>query len=167
MKLKFFVFFFLLCAFFSCCASPGAKQAKIYQDNLQTSLGKEKKEITTMISGWNFGVIDFWEAETPDIDTINKHNRPVTGFSKNEIQGIFASKGKYDVMVFLKKIASDSATTGQIDQFGRGLLKDTEYTSEIFTLIRTVFRDGYLVSYKVWPHVSSTSISGLKPAVIR
>jgi hypothetical protein len=166
MKLKVFGFFFLLCAFLSSCASPGAKEAKIYQSNLETMLGKEKKEAITMINGWNFALLDSWQAENPDADVINKHNRPASSFSKNEIQEIFAPKGKYDVMLFLKKIGSESATTGQIDELGRGLLKDTEFTSEIFALIRTVFRDGNLVSYKIWPNVSSTSISGMKPSAV-
>jgi hypothetical protein len=166
MKLKGFIFCLLSSVFLWCCATTGVKEAKIYRDNLETMLGKDKKEVTAMIVNWKFQVLDFWEAENPDIEAINKHNRPVVGFTKNEIQGTFDQKGKYEVMIFLKNIGTDSATTGQIDQFGRGVMKDTEYTSEVFAVIRTVFRDGRLASHKVWPHLTSTSISGLKPAVI-
>ena len=162
MKLKLFGFFFLLSACLSCSTSTGAKQAKIYQDNLETMLGKEKKEIVTMVTGWDFGMMDLWEADNPDAETINEHNRPKIGFSKKEIQEIFAAKGKYNVMTFQKKIGTDSATVGQIDQFGMGLLKDTEYTLEHFTIIRAVFRDDNLVSFRVWPDVTSRDISGLR-----
>jgi hypothetical protein len=144
----------------SFCATTGAKDAKIYRDQLEPMLGKDKKEVTTMITGWDFQVLDSWSAENPDAETIKKHDRPATGFSKSEVQGIFAQKGKYDVMVFSKKTGTDSATTGQIDEYGRGVLKDKEYTSELFAVIRTVFRDGRLASHRVWPNLTSTSISG-------
>jgi len=161
MEFKVFGFFLLLSACLCCSTGTGAKQAKIYQNNLETMLGKEKKEIITVITGWNFGMMDSWKADNPDAKTINEHNRPKIGFSKNEIQEIFAAKGKYDVMIFQKKIGTDTATIGQIDQFGKGVLKDTEYTLEHFTIIRAVFRDDNLVSFKVWPDVTSREVSGL------
>jgi len=142
------------------CATTGAKEAKIYRSNLETVLGKDKQEVTAMISNWNFQVLDSWKAENPDADMIKQHNRSAIGFSKSEIQGIFAQEGKYDVLIFSKKIGTDSATTGEIDEFGRSVLKDAEYTSEVFAVIRTVFRDGRLASHRVWPNMTSTSISG-------
>src|SRR4030042_5258045 len=69
------------------CATTGAKEAKIYRQNLDTMLGKEKKEVTTMITDWKFQVLDSWAAEDPDADTIKQHNRGAIGFSKSEIQG--------------------------------------------------------------------------------
>ena len=159
MKLKIFGLLILLCINLS-CVSPGAKQAKIYQNSLETMLGKERKEINKIVEDWDFEVLDSWEAENPDAEIIKEHNRPRSGFSKSEIQEIFASKGKYSVMLLSKKISADSATTGRIDSIGIGMGKDSEYTSENYTLIRTVFRDDKLVSYRVWPSVSSSSISG-------
>ena len=159
MKLKFLilsiVFIFLIS-----CVSAAHKQAKIYQNNLEMMLGKEKEEVFTTIKDWDFEASDYWKAENPDVDTIN--NRPVSGFSANEIQEIFSLKGKYDVWLFIKKVGTDSASTGLIDQYGKTLSKDTGYEVERFTLIRTVFRDGELVNYKIWPNVSSSSISGVK-----
>ena len=144
----------------SSCATTGAKEAKMYRENLETVLGKDKQEVTAMISNWNFQVLDFWQAENPDADAIKQHNRGRIGFSESEIQGIFAQDGKYEVLIFSKKIGEDSATTGEIDEFGRGVLKDAEYTSEVFAVIRAVFRDGRLVSQRVWPNMTSTSLSG-------
>jgi len=159
MKLKFLilsiVFIFLIS-----CVSAAHKQAKIYQSNLEMMLGKEKGQVESMIKDWNFEASDYWDAENPDVDTIN--NRSVSGFSKDEIQEIFSPKGKYSVWLFIKKVGTDSASTGRIDQYGKGFGKDKGYDIERFTLIRTVFRDGELVNYKVSPNVSTSSISGVK-----
>ncbi len=159
MKLKFLilsiVFIFLIS-----CVSAAHKQAKIYQNNLEMMLGKEKEQVDSMIKDWDFGASDYWEEENPDVDTIN--NRSVSGFSKDEIQEIFSPKGKYSVWLFIKKVGTDSASTGQIDQYGKSFSKDTGYAVERFTLIRTVFRDGGLVDYKIFPNVSRSSISGVK-----
>jgi hypothetical protein len=144
----------------SYCATTGAKEAKIYRQNLETMLGKEKKEVTTMITDWKFQVLDSWAAEDPDADTIKQHNRGAIGFSKSEIQGIFAQEGKYEVLIFSKKIGVDFATTGEIDEYGGSVLKDAEYSTEVFAVIRSVFKDGRLASYRVWPNMTSTSISG-------
>jgi len=159
MKLKFLilsiVFIFLIS-----CVSAAHKQAKIYQSNLETMLGKEKGQVDSMIKEWNFEASDYWDAENPDVDTIN--NRSVSGFSEDEIQEIFSPKGKYSVWLFIKKVGTDSASTGVIDEYGKSLTKDTGYTVERFTLIRTVFRDGEFVNYKVFPNVSSSRLSGVK-----
>lgn len=160
MRLKALGLILLLGLCLSYCATTGAKEAKMYRNNLETMLGKDKQEVTTMMSSWNFQVLDSWQAENPDADTIKQHNRRAIGFSESEIQGIFAQEGKYEVLIFSKKIGADSASTGEIDEFGRGVLKDTEYTSEVFAVIRTVFRDGRLASHRVWPNMTSTSISG-------
>jgi len=64
------------------------------------------------------------------------------------------------VVLLLSLCLSHCATTGEIDEYGRGVLKDAEYISEVFAVIRAVFRDGRLASYKVWPNMTSTSISG-------
>jgi Neuraminidase (sialidase) len=162
MKLKVLGIFFLLSAGLSCATGPGAKQAKVYQNDLATMLGKEKNELIAAITGWNFGLMDSWDAENPGAEMVKTHDRPTIGFAKKEVQDIFAAPGKYSVMVFQKKTGTESATTGQIDQFGRDVLKDTEYTMDHFTIIRAVFRDDHLLNFKVWPDVTSRDVSGLK-----
>jgi len=162
MNLKIFGIFFLLSAGLSCATGTGAKQAKLYQNDLTTMLGKEKKELIAAVTGWKFGLMDSWDADNPDAETVKKHDRPTIGFSKKEVQDIFAAPGKYSVMVFQKKTDTESATTGQIDQFGRGVLKDTEYTMDHFTIIRAVLRDDHLLSFKVWSDVTSRDVSGLR-----
>jgi hypothetical protein len=160
MKLKALGLGLLLVLCLSYCATTGAQEAKMYRTNLETMLGKDRQEVTAMISQRSFRVLDSWQAENPDADMVRQHNRRSIGFSTTEIQSIFAPGGKYEVLIFSRKIGTDSATTGEIDEFGRGVLKDAEYTSEVFAVIRTVFRDGRLASHKVWPNMTSTSISG-------
>ena len=63
MKLKVLGIFFLLSAGLSCATGPGAKQAKVYQNDLATMLGKEKNELIAAITGWNFGLMDSWDAD--------------------------------------------------------------------------------------------------------
>jgi hypothetical protein len=159
MKLKFLILSIVL-IFLLSCVSAARKQAKIYESNLETMLGKEKEQVDSMIKEWDFEASNYWDAENPDVDTIN--NRSVSGFSKEEIQEIFSPKGKYSVWLFIKKVGTDSASTGVIDEYGKSLTKDTGYSVDRFTLIRTVFRDGELVNYKVFPNVSSTRISGTR-----
>jgi hypothetical protein len=159
MKLKFLILSIAL-IFLMSCVSAARKKARIYQDNLETMLGKEKEEVFTTIKEWDFEASDYWDAENPDVDTIN--NRPVSGFSDDEIQEIFSPKGKYSVWLFIKKVGTDSASTGMIDQYGKSFYKDKGYTTDRFTLIRTVFRDGEFVNFKVFPNVYRSKISGVK-----
>jgi len=145
-----------------CMMSPEARQAKVYRTKLEAMLGKDQKEVTRMIREWEFDVLDTWEAEDPDRETIRSHQRPTVGFTEAEEESLFSSGGKYRVILFTKKVRTDSATLGSIDSLGRSFAMDTGYTTERFTIIRTVFRDGVLVNVRVWADVSQTSISGQK-----
>lgn len=160
MRAKVLVLILFLCLSLGCVISPEARQAKIYRSDLDTMLNKGWNEVFRMIKNWNFEILDAWVAEDPSVDMIKKHNRPGVDFSGREIQAVFALKGKYDVVLFLKKVGTSSATTGRIDGFGRSSVATADYASEEFAIIRVVFRDKELVSYKVWPNLSSGSFSG-------
>jgi len=159
MKAKVLVLIIFLFFTLSCVISPEAKRAKIYRSDLETMLGKGWNEVFRMIKDWDFEILDAWAAEDPSVDMIKKHNRPGVGFSGKEIQAAFALKGKYDVVLFLKKGGTSSATTGRIDGSGRSSVATADYASEEYAIIRVVFRDKELVSYKVWPNLSSGSFS--------
>jgi hypothetical protein len=161
MKLKFFGFLALLCVFV-CCASPGAKQAKIYQSKLETMLGDETGDVVAVIKDWKYEAMEQWEEENPSVDEIKKYNRAGCGFSEKEIQEIFASEGKYTCMLFLKKVGEDVASLGLIDSTGMGDLKDASVAAERFSLIRVVFKDGQFINFKIWPSLSQASLSRRK-----
>jgi hypothetical protein len=161
MKSKVFGSVILAC-FFICCASPGAKQVKMYQGKLETMIGNKSDEVATTIKNWEFDLLDQWEEENPDADKIKEHKRPVVGFSDSEIQQIFSAKGKYRVMIHSKKMETQEATLGSIDQYGRGNVKDTGLAADRYCLIRTVFKDGVLMNARVWGNVHQTHVSGMK-----
>ncbi len=161
MKIKVFGLAVLVC-FFICCASQGSKQVKMYQGKLKTMVGKDAEDVTSTIKGWKFDLLDQWEEENPDAEKVKEHKRPVVEFTKSEIQQIFSSKGKYRVMIHSKKMETQEATLGSIDQYGRGNIKDTGLAADRYCLIRTVFKDGFLLDVKIWGNVHQTHVSGMK-----
>lgn len=161
MKIKVYGLVLFVC-FFLGCASPGAKQAKMYQSNLEAMLGKKEAEVTAAIKGWEFGLLEQWQEENPDAERIKEHKRPVVEFTESEIPQIFSEEGKYTVMVHSKKMETQEATLGSIDQYGMGTIKDTGLAADRYCLIRTVFRDGILMNVRVWGNVHQTHVSGVK-----
>ena len=161
MKIRFFGILILLCVFLS-CASPGAKQAKLYQGKLETMIGNKFQDVTSAFRDWKFGVVSSWEEDDPTAEDVKKHDSPVVEFTDLEIQGIFSEEGKYIVVLYSKKEATSDASIGTIDQMGMTYMHDTAIASDRFTLIRTVFKDGIFTHFKVWGNVHQTSISGLK-----
>jgi len=161
MKCKIFGILVVLCVFL-CCASPGTKQAKIYQGQLETMIGKKIEDMEATFKDWEFSLMYTWEEENPTSEVIEKHNRPVVKFSEVEIQEIFSEEGKYRVLYFQKKEATTDASIGTITSGGMGYMQDTALASDRYTLIRAVFKDGLFTHYKVYGNVHQTNISGLK-----
>jgi len=161
MKIKVYVLVFIAC-FFICCASPGSKQVKMYQGRLEAMIGNKSDEVAAAIKDWEFDLLDQWQEENPDADKIKEHKRPVVEFTESEIQQIFSPEGKYTVMIHSKKMETQEATLGSIDQYGRGNIKDTGLAADRYCLIRSVFRDGILMNVKVWGNVHQTHVSGMK-----
>lgn len=161
MKFKIFGILIVLCVFL-CCASPGAKQAKIYQGQLETMIGKKTEDLVAIFKDWEFSLMYTWEEENPTTDVIEEHNRQVVKFSETEMQGIFSEEGKYRVLYYQKKEAKTDASIGTIDEMGMGYMKDTAIASDRYTLIRAVFKDGVFTHLKVWGNIHQTHISGAK-----
>jgi hypothetical protein len=161
MKCKIFGILIVLCVFLN-CASPGTKQAKLYQGQLETMIGKKSYDVTAAIRDWKFELISSWEEEDPTAEDVKKRNSPVVEFTDLEIQGIFSEEGKYLVMFYSKKEATSDASIGTIDEMGMTYLRDTAIASDRYTLIRAVFKDGVFTHFKVRGNIHQTSISGLK-----
>lgn len=159
MKGKILGILVVLCVFL-CCASPGARQAKIYQGQLETMIGKKTAEMESTFKDWKFSLMDTWQEENPSMEFIEEHNRPVVKFSEAEMREIFSEEGKYHVQCFQKKEATSDASIGTIDEGGRGYMMDTAMSSDRYTLIRVVYKDGALVHYRVWGSVHQTSVIG-------
>jgi hypothetical protein len=161
MKCKIFGMLIVLCVFL-CCASPGTKQAKIYQGQLETMIGDKTADLENSFNEWGFSLMDTWQEENPSVEVIKKHNRPVVKFSEDEIQQIFTEQGKYHVQYYQKKEATTDASIGTIDEGGMSYMGDTALASARYTLIRVVYKDGMLAQFRVWGNVHQTRISGQK-----
>ncbi len=163
MKIKIFGILILLCVFLHLqCASPGIKQAKLYQGQLKPMIGKKLHDVMSAIRDWEFGLISSWEEEDPTAEDVKKRNSPVVEFTDLEVQEIFSEDGKYLVMFYSKKEATSDASIGTIDEMGMTYLRDTAIASERYTVIRAVFKDEVFTHFKVWGNIHQTSISGLK-----
>ena len=161
MKFKIIGILIVLCVFL-CCASPGAKQAKIYQGQLETMIGKKTEDLEASIKDWRFSLMYTWQEENPSVEVIKEHNRPVVKFSEAEMQEIFSEEGKYRVLYYQKKEATTDASLGTIHEGGMGYMKDTAIASDRYTLIRAVFKDGVFAHFRIWGNVHQTQISGQK-----
>jgi hypothetical protein len=161
MKIKVFGIVVVLCVLM-CCASPGTKQAKIYQGQLETMIGKQIEEMEAAFKDWEFTLMYTWQEENPSVDVIKEHNRPVVKFSDEEMAKIFADEGKYHVQYYQKKEATTDASIGTIDEGGMSYMGDTAMASDRYTLIRAVFKDGVFSHFRLWGNVHQTQVSGWK-----
>jgi hypothetical protein len=161
MKIKVFGILIVLCVFL-CCSSPGTKQAKIYQGQLETMIGKKTAEMESTIKEWGFSLMYTWQEENPSVDVIKDHNRPIVKFSEAEMTEIFSEEGKYHVLYYQKKEATTDASIGTIDEGGMSYMGDTAMASDRYSLIRAVFKDGEFVHFKLWGNIHQTQVSGMK-----
>ena len=143
-----------------CCASPGTKQAKIYESKLETMIGKKTPELEANFKDWGFSLMETWQEENPSVEVIKKHNRPIVKFSDAEISDIFSEEGKYHVQYYQKKEARSDASIGTIDEGGMSYMGDTAMASDRYTLVRVVYKDGQLTHFRLWGNIHQTDISG-------
>lgn len=161
MKAKIFGILIVFCVCL-CCTSPGTRQAKIYQGQLETMIGKATSEIEAVFKDWKFDLMETWQQENPSADFIKEKNRPVVKFSEDEMKQIFSEEGKYHVMYFQKKEATTDASIGTIDEGGISYMGDTAMASDRYTLVRAVFKDGAFIHFRLWGNVHQTQVSGWK-----
>lgn len=134
--------------------------AKAFQAELEAMNGRPLREVLDKLAGWKFEPLSAWTTEDAASKEFKQNNTGKTKFSKNEIAAVFQPGGKYKIAVYGLQVGTTSATTGQIDEMGRGVAKDTVYTVLIYTAIRIVFRDDRLVDVRTWPKLDRSSVSG-------
>ena len=145
-----------------CCSSPGTKQVKIYQGQLETMIGKPTADMEAQFKEWGFSLMYAWQEENPSKEVIEENNQPVVNFTEAEIDQIFAEEGKYRVLYYQKKEATSDASIGTIGEYGTGYMGDTAMASDRYTLARAVFKEGEFVHFKLWGNIHQTKISGWK-----
>jgi hypothetical protein len=149
----------LLTAFWAaaCVPSVETKQAKIYQDYLDSTRGQATAKVVPVIrSEWKFELAKSSDVENPSPEKVREICPKSIQFSDAEIRDIFSQTGRYKVMVFSKALKSSSATAGEIDESGFSAVKDASYEIQRSSVIRLVFRDDKLVHSRVWPSLESS-----------
>jgi hypothetical protein len=145
----------------------GKKSANVqlYQDELDIMLMRVKdyKEVTELLNSWEFGVLETWEAVNPDGKKLSQlDNREMGIFSEQEKQNVFRETGIYNVIFLLKLESRESASVGEISGMGLSYRKDNTIDIENYTLIRVAFRNKKLIQFKIWPDITTSSVSGFK-----
>lgn len=134
--------------------------AKAYQTQIEALMGQAPPPVLNKLVGWKFEPMVAWMSDDVNSKEFKKFNRGKTRFSKKELADIFASPGQYKIAVYGLLVATDSATTGSVDQFGMTSLKDASHSLQIYTAIRIVFRDDKLIAVQVWPRMESSEVAG-------
>jgi hypothetical protein len=152
MKLKIAAALVVVLTMIGCGISEETRKVKLYQSELGTMLGREDRAVRKQIKeSYQFLLLDRWKAENPGPETVMKNNYRVHGFSKEEAREEFGIPGIYEVEVYQKKQAAETARIEQINQMGQ-TIPDTRHTmtNEYYTYIRVVFRDAALIRVDVW-----------------
>jgi hypothetical protein len=134
--------------------------AKVYQTGLEAMKGQEPQKVLNKLAAWKFEAMVAWLADTPESKDFKKFNKGKTKFSKKEIAEIFTPLGKFKIAVYGILVATDSATSGSVDQFGMTSSKDASHSLQIFTVVRIVFRDEKLIDVHTWPKMENSEIAG-------
>jgi hypothetical protein len=134
--------------------------AKIIQTELEAMKGQEPRPILDKLTAWKFEPMVAWMADSPETKDFKKFNKGKTKFSKKELAEIFNPAGKFKIAVYGLLVGTDSATSGSVDQFGMGSMKDASHNLQIYTVIRIVFRDEKLISIRTWPKMENSEIAG-------
>jgi hypothetical protein len=137
-----------------------ADDAKVYQTAIEAMKGQGPRAVLNKLESWKFEPMVAWMADTSASKDFKKFNKGKTKFSKQELAEIFEPAGKFKIAVYGLMVATDSATTGSVDQFGMGSMKDASHNLQIFTVIRIVFRDEKLIDVRTWPKMENSEIAG-------
>lgn len=137
-----------------------SENAKAFQAEIETMTGQPPQKVLDKLLSWKFELMGAWKTENPDTPDFRKLNKGKTRFTKKEIAELLVPGPTYKVAFYGLLVGTDSATTGTIDELGRGVDKDASYTVRIFTVIRIVFRDDKLIQVRAWPKVDSSQVTG-------
>ena len=137
-----------------------AADVKAYQAELEAMKGQAPKGILDKLASWKFELLAAWKTDNPASPDFKKLNKGKTRFIKKEISELLGPAGTYKIATYGLLIGTETATTGTIDELGRGVDKDASYTVRIYTAIRITFRDDKLIDVRSWPKVDSSQVSG-------
>jgi hypothetical protein len=134
--------------------------AKVFQAELEAMKGQAPRAILDKLLAWKFEPMSAWTTEDAASDDFKTKNKGKAKFTKKEIAEVFGQAGKYKIAVYGLLVGTESATTGEVDELGRTVMKDASVSVQIFTTIRIVFRDEKLISVRTWPKMESSAVTG-------
>jgi len=137
-----------------------SENAKAFQAELEAMKGEAPKMILDKLAGWKFEPMSAWMTEGPASNDFKANNIGKAKFTKKEIAAIFDQPGQYKIAVYGILVGTETATTGEVDELGRTVMKDASLRVNIYTAVRIVFRDERLISVRTWPKMESSSVSG-------
>ena len=137
-----------------------AAEVKALQAELEAMKGQAPKGVLDKLVSRKFELLAAWKTEDPASSDFRKLNKGKTRFTKKEIAELLGPTGTYKIATYGLLIGTETATTGTIDELGRGVDKDASYTVRVYTAIRITFRDDKLIDVRSWPKVDSSQVSG-------
>lgn len=168
MNMRMMSAFVLLCAVLLAVPSDAgaqdkiAENAKAFQAELEAMKGRPIADVLNKFESWKFEPLAAWITKDPASKDFKRYNTGKTKFTKQEIAAIFQPAGEYKIAVYGLLVGTETATSGGIDEYGRGVDKDASYLLQIYTAVRVVFLDGNLLDVRTWPKVESSEVSGGK-----
>jgi len=141
-------------------ADKASDDVKAWEAALESMKGQPMMRVLDTIRGWKFEGLDSWIAENPTSKDVSKHNRGKIKFSSQEYNDIFAKGGSFKVAIYNKLVGTDSSHIGEIGDMGMSVTKDAQINLEKYAVIRVVFQDDKLASYRIWPKLEQSAFSG-------
>jgi hypothetical protein len=137
-----------------------AADVKALQAELEAMKGQGPKGVLDKLTSWKFELLAAWKTDDPASSDFKKLNKGKTRFTKKEIAELLAPAGTYKIATYGLQVGTEAATTGTIDELGRGVDKDASYVVRVYMAIRITFRDDKLIDVRSWPRVDSSQVSG-------
>lgn len=119
-------------------------------------MDKDSEEVASkIIDTWEFKCTRIWRAEDPPVEDVLNLTKDKTKFTKQEVNNIFSSRGKFKVMFFYKYLRDESVRLSTISSGGYSMTKDFSKTRKFVrhAYIRVVFKEDRLIHFRVWPSV--------------
>jgi len=122
--------------------------------------GRPQADVTKLVcDDWKFEVLQNFETGDPKPGLLRGRTSKKIDFTDRGMANVFASPGRYRILILIKNIDSSSPTLGQIDYMGMTVRKDAKIDVKRFAVLRLVFRDGLLIHSRIWPNMDSSRIS--------
>jgi hypothetical protein len=137
-----------------------ADRAEAWNAEIEAMIGQPPQPVLDKLLSWKLELMAAWKTEDAGSPEFKKLNKGKTRFTKKEVAELLVPGSAYKIAFYGFLVGTEAATTGTIDELGRGVDKDASYMVRIYTVVRIVFKDDKLVQVRTWPKVDSSEVSG-------